>query len=92
MKVAKHGNRALTSKCGSADVLAELGVTLELTPENVGRCVDECGIGFLFAPGFARCHEIRGTTSPRDWYSHGIQRTGSSDKSGWCKASGDGCI
>ena len=47
--VAKHGNRAATSKCGSADVLAELGVNLSLTPEQVGRCVDEIGIGFLFA-------------------------------------------
>ena len=47
--VAKHGNRASTSKCGSADVLAELGVNLDLSPEQVGRCVDEIGIGFLFA-------------------------------------------
>lgn len=47
--VAKHGNRAATSKCGSADVLAELGVNLDLTPEQVGRCVDDVGIGFLFA-------------------------------------------
>jgi anthranilate phosphoribosyltransferase len=47
--VAKHGNRAATSKCGSADVLAELGVNLDLTPEGVGRCIDEVGIGFLFA-------------------------------------------
>ena len=47
--VAKHGNRAATSKCGSADVLGELGVNLDLTPEQVGRCVDEVGIGFLFA-------------------------------------------
>ena len=48
--VAKHGNRAASSKCGSADVLAELGVNLELTPDQVGACVDEVGIGFLFAP------------------------------------------
>ena len=47
--VAKHGNRAASSKCGSADVLAELGVNLDLSPEDVGRCVDEVGIGFLFA-------------------------------------------
>lgn len=47
--VAKHGNRAATSKCGSADVLAELGVSLDLTPEQVGKCIDEVGIGFLFA-------------------------------------------
>lgn len=50
LKVAKHGNRAASSKCGSADVLAQLGVNLDLTPEQVGQCVDEVGIGFLFAP------------------------------------------
>ncbi len=49
VKVAKHGNRAASSKCGSADVLAKLGVNLDLTPEQVGQCVDEVGIGFLFA-------------------------------------------
>ena len=47
--VAKHGNRAASSKCGSADVLAELGVNLDLSPEQVGRCIDEIGVGFLFA-------------------------------------------
>ncbi len=47
--VAKHGNRAASSKCGSADVLAELGVNLDLTPQQVGQCIDEVGIGFLFA-------------------------------------------
>jgi anthranilate phosphoribosyltransferase len=47
--VAKHGNRAASSKCGSADVLAELGVNLDLTPEQVGGCIDTVGIGFLFA-------------------------------------------
>ncbi len=47
--VAKHGNRAASSKCGSADVLAELGLNLDLSPEQVGKCVDELGIGFLFA-------------------------------------------
>ena len=47
--VAKHGNRSITSKSGSADVLMALGVNLDLTPEQVGRCIDEVGIGFLYA-------------------------------------------
>lgn len=48
--VAKHGNRSATSRTGSADVLEALGVNLALTPEQVGRCIDEVGIGFCFAP------------------------------------------
>jgi anthranilate phosphoribosyltransferase len=48
--VAKHGNRALSSRSGAADVLASLGVKIDLRPEQVGRCVKECGIGFMFAP------------------------------------------
>jgi anthranilate phosphoribosyltransferase len=47
--IAKHGNRAATSRCGSADVLAALGVRLDQSPEQVGACIDAIGIGFLFA-------------------------------------------
>lgn len=50
LRVAKHGNRAASSLCGSADVLKELGVDIEASPETLGRCLDEAGIGFLFAP------------------------------------------
>src|SRR5947208_7263299 len=50
LKVAKHGSRSVSSLCGSADVVEALGVNLELTPQKVGRCVDEVGIGFLYAP------------------------------------------
>lgn len=49
-RVAKHGNRAVSSQCGSADVLRELGVNIEARPEQVARCLQEVGIGFLFAP------------------------------------------
>lgn len=50
LAVAKHGNRAVSSKSGSADVLKELGVNVEADATAVGRCIDEVGIGFLFAP------------------------------------------
>jgi len=49
-KVAKHGGRSVSSTCGSADVLEALGVNVNLTPEQVARCVDNIGIGFMFAP------------------------------------------
>lgn len=48
--VAKHGNRALSSKSGAADVLSALGVNIDLNAEQVGRCIREAGIGFMFAP------------------------------------------
>ena len=50
--VAKHGNRAITSKCGSADVLTALGVNVDPGVENVARCIREANIGFMFAPKF----------------------------------------
>jgi anthranilate phosphoribosyltransferase len=51
-RVAKHGNRAASSRSGSADVLGSLGVNLDLSPEQAGQCIEEIGIGFLFAPKF----------------------------------------
>jgi anthranilate phosphoribosyltransferase len=51
-RVAKHGNRAASSRCGSADVLNALGVNLDLTPEQVADCIRAVGIGFIFAPRF----------------------------------------
>jgi len=50
--VAKHGNRAATSRCGSADVLEALGVKLELGPEQVARCIEQVGFGFMYAPTY----------------------------------------
>jgi len=52
IKVAKHGNHAASSQCGSADVLEALGVKIELSAEGVKRCIEEVGIGFMFAPAF----------------------------------------
>ena len=50
LKVAKHGNRSVSSMCGSADVVETLGINLDLSPQKVARCIDVVGIGFLYAP------------------------------------------
>jgi len=52
LKVAKHGNRAASSQCGSADILEALGVKIELGPRAVAECIEKVGIGFMFAPVF----------------------------------------
>ena len=52
LEVAKHGNRAMSGACGSADVLEALGVKIDLGPEGVQRCIQEAGVGFMFAPVF----------------------------------------
>ncbi len=52
LKVAKHGNRSISSRCGSADVLEALGVKIDLPPQRVKECIEKVGIGFLFAPNF----------------------------------------
>jgi anthranilate phosphoribosyltransferase len=59
--VAKHGNRAASSHCGSADVLEALGIRIELAPEGVESCLSEAGIGFMFAPAF---HPAMGHAGP----------------------------
>jgi anthranilate phosphoribosyltransferase len=62
VRVAKHGNRSVTSKCGSADLLEGLGVAIELPPEAVARCVNEVGIGFMYAPAFHPAMKFVGPT------------------------------
>jgi anthranilate phosphoribosyltransferase len=62
-KVAKHGNRSVSSSCGSADVLEAAGINLDMSAEQVAQCVDEIGVGFLFA---AKHHSaVRHTVGPR---------------------------
>ncbi len=63
VKVAKHGNRAVSSKSGSADVLEALGIKIDLSAELVKRCIEEIGIGFLFAPIFHRA--MKYASAPR---------------------------
>jgi anthranilate phosphoribosyltransferase len=63
LKVAKHGNRAMSSHCGSADVLEALGVKIELGAEAVAQCLERVGIGFMFAPIFHPA--MRYATAPR---------------------------
>ena len=52
VRISKHGNRAASSRCGSADVLEALGLNLKATPTQVARCIEEAGFGFCFAPAF----------------------------------------
>ena len=63
LKVAKHGNRAMSSRCGSADVLETLGVRIELGAEAVSQCLETIGIGFMFAPTFHPA--MKYATAPR---------------------------
>ena len=71
--VAKHGNRAATSTCGSADVLEALGVDLGWPPERIGRCIDSVGIGFLFArahhPAMKHVAPVRGELPMRTMFN-----------------------
>lgn len=62
VRIAKHGNRAASSRCGSADVLEGLGVKVELSPEQVAASVEEVGIGFMYAPAFHPAMKYVGPT------------------------------
>lgn len=60
--IAKHGNRSVSSRCGSADVLEALGVKVDLEPKKVEECIDAVGIGFIFAPNFHKAMRFAGPT------------------------------
>ena len=66
LKIAKHGNRAASSQCGSADVLEALGVRIDLNAEQVQMCLQELGIGFMFAQIFHPACLLYTSPSPRD--------------------------
>ena len=65
-RVVKHGNRAASSQCGSADVLEALGVAIELAPDGVARCVEEAGVGFCLAPRYHPAMRFLGPRA-RNW-------------------------
>ena len=72
-RVAKHGNRAASSKCGSADVLEAAGVSMDLTPEQVATCIDTIGIGFHVRAPLPSRHEARNRTAARIETAHHLQ-------------------
>ena len=80
--MAKHGNRGITSKSGSADVLAALGVNIEAGIATVERCLDELGICFCFAPLHAPFHETRGGDPPQTGNADDLQSAGPALQSG----------
>ena len=84
--VAKHGNRSNTSKCGSADLLEALGVNIELEPEQVGRCIDEVGFGFMFAPAPPRGDGPRRAGPQGARRAHDLQLPRAADQPGGGRA------
>ena len=80
--VAKHGNRALSSRSGAADVLGALGVAIELTPEGVARCIRDAGIGFMFAPAHHPAMKNVGPDPRRARHPHDLQSARAAVQSG----------
>ena len=80
--VAKHGNRALSSKSGAADVLGALGVKIDLRPEEITRCIYEAGIGFMFAPAHHPAMKNVGADPRRARHPHDLQSARAAVESG----------
>ena len=80
-KVCKHGGRSASSLTGSADLLEELGVTIDLGAEGVSKCIDEVGMGFLFCSCIPSCNAICSTRAERAWYSYRVQSLGTAGQS-----------
>ena len=91
-RVAKHGNRSVSSSSGSADLLEAAGVTLGITPRQVAGCVDKVGVGFMFAP--AHHSAMRHAIGPRR--EMGVRTIfnllGPTDQSGRCQTPADRCL
>ena len=87
--VAKHGNRALSSKSGAADVLGALGVKIDLAPDEVGRCIREAGIGFMFAPAHHPAMKNVGADPGRARHPHDLQSARPAVESGRRQAPDD---
>ncbi len=81
VRVAKHGNRSISSRCGSADVVEALGVNIQLSPERAAQCLRDVGICFLYAPESAPSHEAGPGSAPRTPHAHHVQSARSTDQS-----------
>ena len=81
-RVAKHGNRAMTSGCGSADVLEALGAKIDLSPEQVAECIERTGFGFMFAQAFHPAMKHAAPTRARDRRPHRLQHPRPADQPG----------
>ena len=87
-KVAKHGNRSASSQCGSADVLEELGVKLDLGPEQVAECIEDVGIGFSVRAAVSPRHEVCHWPAQGVGDAHSFQHPRSADEPGQCYSPG----
>ena len=87
--VAKHGNRALSSKSGAADVLGALGVKIDLRPDEITRCIYEAGIGFMFAPAHHPATKNVAADPRRAWHPHDLQSARAAVQSGGREAADD---